>query len=82
MELGVPRQHPQEHDAVAAHFDDLGHSWVGAVIAHDDEVTLLDVRTGCDVVDVGMRQARRVDSVEVDPQIPRGCLVPGHERSL
>jgi hypothetical protein len=39
MDLGGPRQNSQQHDTVAPHLDDLGDSWIGAVVAHDDEPT-------------------------------------------
>ena len=82
MELGVPWQNSQEHHTVAPHLDDLSHSWIGAVVADDDERTLLEVRTSRRVVDVGVRQAGRRQHGGSRPTDPTQPSRAGHERSL
>jgi hypothetical protein len=70
MQVGMAREDPYEHDPVASDLHHLRHTGIGIFVPDDDEGALLQLHSGRGVTDVSVCEPGRVDTVEVNPQIP------------
>jgi hypothetical protein len=66
----MAREDPQQHDSVVADLDHLRNAGLGVVVTDDEITALLQLDSRRDVSDVGVGEATRIDTVEINPTDP------------
>lgn len=72
VQVRVAGQHPEQDGAVTGHLDDFGNRRVGVLVADNEERMLTNVNARGRVFDAAVGETARVDTLEVNPQVPVG----------